>query len=230
VNESLAIFDIDGTLCDTGDVDGECFCAVATELLQVPLGPSSWEGAPHITDAGIVDWLWHRHRSRAPTEIELETFVQKFEAALARQLERTPGRFAAMPGAAPLLELLRGQEWDVAIATGGWARTARLKLRAAGLPVELLLASSDDSHDRAAIFELARCRAQAMRPGAHQRVVLVGDGIWDFRVATHLGWPFLGIGCGECGARLRHGGASAVADNFLDGSGVLHLLRSCAVP
>jgi len=221
----LAIFDIDGTLCNTLEVDDECFCSVASELLQVSFGPLSWGGAPHVTDAGILDWLWRRYRSRAPTEAEVEAFVGRYEAALARELAQAPSRFAAMPGAAPLLDRLRREGWHVAIATGGWGRIARLKLRAADLPVDLLLASSDDSQDRVAVFELAKRRADVTYRGVHQRVVIIGDGIWDVYVAAHLGWAFLGVGCGERGDRLRSGGASAVVDNFLDGDGVLRLLR-----
>jgi len=225
MNAPLAIFDIDGTLCNTVEVDDECFCGVASELLQISLGPLSWEGAPHVTDAGILNWLWRRYRSGAPTEAKVEVFVGRYEASLARELERAPSRFAATPGAAPLLGRLRREGWDVAIATGGWGRTARLKLHAADLPVDLLLASSDDSQDRVAVFELAKRRADVTYRGIHQRVVLVGDGIWDIHVAAHLGWAFLGVGCGERGVRLRDGGASAVVENFLDGDGVLRLLR-----
>jgi phosphoglycolate phosphatase-like HAD superfamily hydrolase len=226
----LAIFDIDGTLCNTVEVDDECFCRVASEVLQISLEPLSWEGAPHVTDAGILDWLWRRYRRRGPTEAEVEAFVGRHEAALTRELEQDPSRFAAMPGAAPLLDCLRREGWDVAIATGGWGRMARLKLHAADLPVDLLLASSDDSQDRVEVFELAKRRADVIYRGVHERVVLIGDGLWDIHVAAQLGWALLGVGCGERGDRLRSGGANAVVDNFLDGDGVLRLLRELRAP
>jgi|SRR5947209_2864330 len=228
MNAPLAIFDVDGTLCDTLEVDDECFCSVASELLQISL--AGWEESPHVTDSGIVDWLWRRYRGRAPAQPEIEDFVARYEAALARQLDQAPSRFAATRGAAPLLDCLRREGWHVGIATGGWSRTALLKLRAADLPVELLFASADDSPDRVAIFDLAKRRADATYHGIHERVVLVGDGIWDVHVAAHLGWALLGVGCGERGARLRQGGATAVVDDFLDGNEVLRLLRGCAVP
>ena len=38
--DHLVIFDIDGTLCNTFDVDDECFRIVVTEMLGVPFGPS----------------------------------------------------------------------------------------------------------------------------------------------------------------------------------------------
>lgn len=106
MNSSLAIFDIDGTLFDTIVVDDECFTKVAAELLQIQLEPSFWEGAPHLTDTGIVDWLWHRFRSRGPTAEEIEAFVAAYAHALAREHALAPDRFMATRDALPLLDLL----------------------------------------------------------------------------------------------------------------------------
>src|SRR5262245_12558818 len=226
--DRLVIFDVDGTLCDTCDVDDVGFCEVAAEMLGVPVPPASWKAAPEITDAGILAWLWDRHLGRRPTPSELEAFVSSFEAVLARELRA--GGPLAMPGAAELLERLAETRWDVAFATGGWGRTARLKLRTAGLPVEPLLASSDDSADRVEIFRLARSRAAARDGGPHARSVLVGDGLWDVRVAARLGWPVLGVGRGEHAGRLRNEGASAVVADFQETEAVLDLLLACEVP
>ncbi len=223
----LVIFDVDGTLCDTCDVDDVGFCEVAAEMLGVPLPPASWKAAPEITDAGILAWLWNRHLGRRPTRPELEAFIARFEAVLARELQRAASRSLAMPGVAQLLGRLAETGWDVAFATGGWGRTARLKLRSAELPVEPLLASSDDSADRVEIFRLAGNRAAARDGAPHARNVLVGDGIWDVRVAARLGWPVLGIGRGEHASRLREEGASAVVPDFADTEAVLDLLADC---
>jgi phosphoglycolate phosphatase-like HAD superfamily hydrolase len=228
--DRLVIFDVDGTLCDTCEVDDVCFCEVAAEMLGVPIPPSSWKAAPDITDAGILAWLWHRHRGRGPTEEERAGFVAGFKLVLARELWRGSDRFGAIAGAARLLARLAETGWDVAFATGGWGRTARLKLRAAELPVEPLLASADDSANRPEIFRLARERAAARDGAPHVRSVLVGDGVWDVRVATELGWPVLGVGRGEREGRLREEGARAVVPDFQDADAVLDLLTGCEVP
>jgi hypothetical protein len=64
----------------------------------------------------------------------------------------------------------------------------------------------------------------------HERVVLIGDGIWDIRVAAHLGWSFLGVGLGERRARLERAGANVIVENFSDARDLLELLRTCGGP
>lgn len=226
----LVIFDVDGTLCDTLGVDDECFCATASTMLGVPVESSTWEDSPHITDSGIVEWLWTRHLGRLPTRQEVDAFVARFETALGHELQRAPERFGAIAGALPLLGHLEEQGWRFAFATGGWGRTARLKLQAAGLPVASLLASADDSHDRCEIFRLVGTRAVERAGMPPNRTVLVGDGTWDVRVAARLGWPMVGVGQGQRAARLRSEGASTILPDFVDRDGVLAGLRDSAIP
>lgn len=228
--DRLVIFDVDGTLCDTFGVDDECFCATASAMLGLPLQLSTWEGSPHITDSGIIDWLWIRHLGRSPTREEIDEFIAKFESALSCQLQCSPERFGATVGAPQLLGHLEEKGWKFVFATGGFGKTARLKLLAAGLPVAPLLASSDDSHDRLEIFGHAETRAVAMFGSSPARTVLVGDGIWDVRVAARLGWPFVGVGRGHRAALLLDDGASVVIQDFADPELVSARLTDCAIP
>jgi phosphoglycolate phosphatase-like HAD superfamily hydrolase len=150
----------------------------------------------------------------------------EFEAALAEELERAPTQFRETPGATSLVAHLRANGWSFAFATGGWGRTARMKLSAAGLPPNALVASSDDSPDRSAIFSLAHERASPQGAGP---VVLVGDGAWDVKVAMELGWSFVGIGSGRQEDVLRSAGAAAVVADFMDCEKVVELLRTSAI-
>jgi phosphoglycolate phosphatase-like HAD superfamily hydrolase len=151
-------------------------------------------------------------------------------ALLEERLAHEPSRFAAIPGAADLLAGTGSAGWDAVIATGGWSRSARLKLAAAGLPGESLLASSDDSVDRLEIFRLAHQRAVERRGWDYARTVLVGDGAWDVRVAASLGWPFAGVARGERAESLRRAGASAVVEDFQDAARFVEVLEGCDVP
>lgn len=210
----LAIFDIDGTVTATNDVDTECYTqALATELGLAP-ADIRWMEAPHITDAGITRWLWTQHRGSLPTAAELSAIRTKFFRLLDDQLRQRPDRFLAMTGAADALERLHADGWTIALATGAWGASARMKLEAAGLPMGLPLFCSDDAFERAAIVSLAlqHCERASGRP--FDRVVSVGDGVWDVRTAKELGLPFVGVATGAKAERLSALGASHVIANL----------------
>jgi hypothetical protein len=53
----LAVFDIDGTLCDTNAVDDSCFVQAVGEFLQVDSSQLDWSAAPDIPDSGLLNCL-----------------------------------------------------------------------------------------------------------------------------------------------------------------------------
>ncbi|MBN2383491.1 HAD family hydrolase [bacterium] len=230
MDPSLVIFDIDGTLCNTFEVDLECYLAAIQQILPLPIGLTDWQQAESITDAAITDWLWRRNCDRSPTAAELQTLITNYRSNLVAALQARPQSFRITPGAPDLLEHLTGPDWYVAIATGGWRQLAHLKLAAAKIPVELLLASSDDAWDRSEIFQLAWERAGHGRSDAFVRTVLVGDGQWDVRVAAKHGWSFLGVGHAERAQQLRAEGASAIVPDFSNMDQILVLLEQCPKP
>ena len=226
----IVIFDIDGTLCDTFAVDEECFRRACGDVLQVDWSALDWQSAPHITDAGICDWFWRRHLERPPTPVELNRVASLYVAFLREELERDPTRFKATRGAATLLKHLADSGWEIAVATGGWSAPAQLKLTAAGLDPDLLSASSDDALERLKVFQLAETRARSRVSGQVGRTVLVGDGLWDIRVASTHGWCFLGITSTVGEDQLIRAGARVVIRDFGDPDHVTEALRSATIP
>jgi phosphoglycolate phosphatase-like HAD superfamily hydrolase len=59
---------------------------------------------------------------------------------------------------------------------------------------------------------------------AHTPVTLVGDGVWDFQVATNLQHEFVGIGSGRRAQRLFGCGAKHVIEDFTDVNRFLDLV------
>jgi len=211
MNDHLAIFDIDGTLTATNAVDDECYCEAAADLLGVTSTEIDWSEAPHVTDSAIADYLWKRYRHRSPTVQEISQLQQRFIALLEMELARAPDRFAPIGGANEVVACLTADGWTVAIATGGWYKSAAMKLRVIGLSSgAVAVASADDAHSREEILQLAQRRAET-RPGGQFRVVVsVGDAPWDVRTAYKLGLPFVGVGSGSKVERLRAAGAAVV--------------------
>ena len=224
MKEGLVVFDVDGTLCDTSSVDEECFLSACADWLGEDVRQLDWTVAPQITDQGILEWLWLELLERPPSPTEVLAVKKRFVLRLKDTCARFPGRFRAMPGAADLFRSPQLESWELVAATGGWKEAALVKLKAAGLPTAILTASSNDTADRAQVFRLAASTVSVSK-SFHGRVVLVGDGVWDARVACELGWTFVGVGTGDKAHRLRAAGAREVVQNFTDLGAFCRALR-----
>jgi phosphoglycolate phosphatase-like HAD superfamily hydrolase len=220
----LAVFDIDGTLTATNEVDDECFLRAVRDVLGLDVTPD-WADAPHVTDAALASWLCEQYSGRSLQDGEVAAILARFIALLEHALAHQPGRFAPIAGAPDVFKRLHAHGWDSAMATGGWTDSARLKLRAIGVDVDATaLATSTDAHTRVEILELAVSRA----PGRHTRVVSIGDGVWDVDAARKLGWPFIGIGTGTRAERLRKAGATVVLPDLLDTATLIRALETAS--
>jgi phosphoglycolate phosphatase-like HAD superfamily hydrolase len=90
-------------------------------------------------------------------------------------------------------------------------------------------ANADDALDRVDILRTAIQRAgQDYRQDIFEKVVYVGDGIWDVRAAAALGIGFLGLASGDKAVRLVEEGASYVLPDFLDLVYVIECLEEFA--
>src|SRR5262249_49767689 len=136
-------------------------------------------------------------------------FRQHFAGLLAQVLSEAA--FAAVAGAPLLLSLLADSaKYRIALATGAWRDSARLKMTSAGLCYDdYPAASSDDALDRESIIRLSMQRA-AERYGRVGSTVYVGDGVWDARACRSVGIPFIGIATDGRAARLSAEGAVCV--------------------
>jgi phosphoglycolate phosphatase-like HAD superfamily hydrolase len=225
----LVVFDIDGTLTDTNDVDDECFRRAVADIFGLTLASVDWSNAPHITDSSLARWLCQTHCHRDASDAELARLTAHFVDLLRQELARVPARFAAIPGARGLFADLRAAGWWVALATGGWFLSAVLKLRGAGLhEPEIVLASASDALTRPAIFNLACRRAAENYRQPFARVVFVGDAPWDVRTAVELGHGFVGVG--RRAESLRQAGAGIVLSDFHDRETMLRALEAADVP
>jgi phosphoglycolate phosphatase-like HAD superfamily hydrolase len=120
--------------------------------------------------------------------------------------------------------------WRIALATGGWETSARLKLAAIGFDTaDLVLTTSNDASTRPEIVQLAADKTREAY-GPFDRVVSVGDAVWDVRTAVAGGWPFVGIACGDRSRRLLEAGATSVLDDLVDAHALQAALMSATIP
>ncbi|MES3034922.1 MAG: HAD family hydrolase [Gemmatimonadota bacterium] len=229
---NLAIFDIDGTLLDNTATEDACFVHALHTGLGLDNIDQDWSRYQHVTDQGIACEAYERATRSQPSPAALARTVEHFVAGLSEACRQAP--IQSVRGAAQLLADLPRLGWMPVLATGAWRRAALFKLRSAGLrAAHLVLATSEDGPARVAVFRTALERA-CYRVDGHtsassfDRVVLIGDGVWDIAVARELGVPFVGRGVGSGAARLRDAGAKTVIHDYSDTSAVLHALEAAA--
>jgi len=154
-----------------------------------------------------------------------------FVEGLTRELSAHAGRFGEVRGARAAIESLPAAGWDVAVATGGWGASARLKLQAASLAIDdAVIACADDALSRAEIIRVAIARAERRYGHRFDRIVTVGDGQWDATAAALLSLPFIGIGSGPHAEALRAAGATVVLRHYVDIEEFHRALATCRVP
>jgi len=144
----------------------------------------------HVTDSGIIAQLL------ADNDIAMESSMMnsirdQFIASLSAHIDSV-GPFPTIPGAAKFVDnLRRSKEHKVAIATGGWRRSALLKLNTSGIDVNRIpLASCDDSESRAEIMRVGLAKLG----NEFESVTYFGDAEWDRRACQTLGWGFVPVG------------------------------------
>ena len=182
------IFDIDGTLVDTGISNDTLYARAVHEVLGAVRIRAEWGDYEHVTDAGIFREICRENG------LELGLIEQQARERLGALISAylsSGGLCRPIPGALAFWNRLRERaSVEMGIATGGWGHTARMKLVSAGFAHSgVPLASSDDAHARVEIMR--RCREQ-LSPAAS--TVYFGDGEWDRAAAESLGWGFVGVG------------------------------------
>ncbi len=226
----LAIFDVDGTLVQSYELDGECFVAACHDALGIAEVDTDWARYDHVTDPGIAAQVIRERLGREPSADDLVRLQSAFCARLAEAAGRD-GAYAALPGAAGLIAALRARaDWSLALATGAWRAAARLKIGRSGLELdEVPAAFGEDGPSRQGIVSaaIARARVHAGVDGFAQ-MVCIGDGVWDIRTAASLGLPCIGVGTGSHAARLAAAGAARVIPDFTDLEAVLNALEEAA--
>lgn len=228
----LAVFDVDGTLTDTNEVDGHCYAAALERCFGFD-DPSGfdWAEFEHVTDPGIVRELFRRRHRRWPKALEIDRFREVFVLGLRAAWQSRPETVRPMPGAHELLAALSADaDWRVAIATGGFHESALLKLGWAGFQVagEAVVSAGHDYRREVIFGEVVRRSEE--RNGQAERVVLVGDGVWDVRTAARLGYGFVGVARGARRVALERAGAEVVVEELGPARSVLELLRTAPVP
>ena len=208
----IALFDIDGTLTASNEIDSICFAEAFHDVFGIEVD-TDWGAYEFTTDRGIVTEALRRVRGVEPDEDELNRHRARFVQLLGERITTLD----EIAGARQFVTELLARGWHLAVCTGSWSESARLKLARAGFDRDLPLASCDDDASREAIL----LHGIALAGGGQQDVVVsFGDGTWDVCAARNLQMSFIGVGTGCHAERLRQSGATEVFDDYCDAAAV----------
>jgi phosphoglycolate phosphatase len=200
----LLLFDIDGTLVNTGGAGVESLKMTVRKRFGTEDNLRDIEIAGK-TDRAIMRDILHKYRVD-PTEENIASFARDYIDGLPLSLSRTRGR--VLPGVQQLLERLKPQPHIVlALLTGNLQHGARLKLEHYGLwDFFEFGAFADDHHDRNELGAFARKRAQ-LRHGHDFHAAdidVIGDTNHDIACGKAFGARTIAVATGSwSGERLQ---------------------------
>jgi phosphoglycolate phosphatase-like HAD superfamily hydrolase len=217
IPKRLLLFDIDGTLIDSGGAGVQALRAV----LQNEFGMSDELDGIEIagrTDLGIVHQILCKLNFE-PNEKNTARFLDQYIEFLADELPRRKGRL--LPGIEELLRRLQPRRQNVlALLTGNVERGAQLKLGHYGIWHFFEFgAFADDHHDRNELGVFARQRAREKHGvdfGAAD-IDVIGDTPHDIACGKAIGARTIAVATGSFSrGQLAVHQPDWILDNFSD--------------
>jgi len=225
---NLVMFDIDGTLTNTNEVDHLCFVQALSEILQRKATDTDWTQYEHVTDQGCLEEFILRNIGRPATRKESTRIKKRHIELLGKYAEIKPELFRPIPGAVEILEDLKIRpEVKIGLATGAWLESAIIKLRTAGfLHNHIPMATGSDAISRENIMTSAERKVVKIAGvNSFRTRTYVGDAPWDVQAANKLGYAFIGIADGSRAHGLREAGSNFIVKDFRKPEHFLGLLE-----
>lgn len=228
----LILFDIDGTLvCTSNRQDSKSFASAYEHIYERPFPTIDWHRYPHVTDTTIIKTVIRDTFDRAPEPREIEAFRKRYIELLHADRRANPQHYMEVPGAKKIMEwLLLQKDFCVGIATGGWVQPAKIKLGHVSIPTGHFPISGADGHPtREDIINKALRHAYELHE-QFERIVYLGDALWDVRTTRNLNMNFVGVRRRNDVDVLRSAGAQTVLSNFLDRKQFLEAIFQATPP
>lgn len=196
----LLLFDIDGTLLDTGGAGGASLLDAAEEIFGLSrqeLPPLDLAGA---TDGGVLRRLFG-HVGREFIPETMQAYLTCYLGHLNRRLQHESFVGQMLPGVGAVLSSLRAAgEADIGLLTGNVRRGAEMKLARFDLGSFFVDgAFGDDAEDRNLLGPVAmqRMTLATGRSYSVEDVIVIGDTPKDIACAHAIGARCLAVGTGH---------------------------------
>jgi HAD superfamily hydrolase (TIGR01509 family) len=198
------LFDLDGTLIDSVY---QHVIAWRAALTGIGIDLSVWRIHRRIgMSGGLFVHALLRETGRTLSQADIEQLQLTHAAEYRKQM----GSVTALPGARELLASLTGAGVKWAIATSGYAATARPALELLGLPEDTPMVTRDLVRHAKPDPDLFLAAAALL--GVEPRhAMVVGDSVWDLLAARRAGTLGIGLQSGGYGREeLERAGAYRV--------------------
>lgn len=193
---NLIIFDIDGTLTHTNEINSICFAQAISEHIGINDLNTNWHEYKYSTDSGLLWEIYQKYFNNSPTSEDIASIQNRFINLLNDKFQKN---HPCIPirGAREIIEKIHLEKnYGLAIATGGWFMTATLQLDLAKINhSEVPKAYSDEQHfERTDIILHAIEQSERYYEKNFIDITYIGDRNWDYIAAQKLGINFIGIG------------------------------------
>jgi phosphoglycolate phosphatase len=193
----LLLFDIDGTLVDTGGKGMTALRKTALEIFGNEGPPLDLAGS---TDLGILENL-HAHFGTAPCAEQTHLFFETYHIHLEASLSSNPAEGRVLDGVVELLQDIAGvPHAKPALLTGNTMQGAWIKLRHYRLDHHFAFgAYGSDRADRNLLGRIALERALAHTGQAYgtEHTLVIGDTPKDIACAHAVGAKCLAVATGQ---------------------------------
>lgn len=218
----LYLFDIDGTLVDTGGAGMAALNEATRRVFEADGPPLDLAGS---TDLGIVLGI-HRHFGLEPTAERIDTYFAVYQEELDRNLAGGTFDGRVLDGALAILDSLAADPGrTIGLLTGNIAGGAASKMRHFGLDHHFPFGAfgcDDADRNKLGPIALDRARAHAGRDFTAEEIWVIGDTPKDIACARAFGARCLAVGTGSFSAdQLSAFGADRVVSSLEEAVGTI---------
>lgn len=222
----LILFDIDGTLIDSGGAGMRSLASAFKEIFSVD---DAFHDIPMAgrTDLEIISDALER-RGLATGDGVLPAFVDAYLKYLSSEIDNS--KRCLMPGVKSLLDVLQAKEnYAVGLLTGNLEQGARIKLEPFGLNRYFSFGAYGSDHmDRNKLLPIAIERFAAISgvSAEFSKCVIVGDTPKDVECAKPYGAYTVAVATGKyTSTDLGEAGAHLVLENLADREAFLNFIQ-----
>ena len=217
----LAIFDIDGTLTDTMNLDDTLYQEVLKSNLNINLSYKTWENYKSIstgTDSGIAFEII-KNELKIIWAINYFGFLKyTFLKSLQNSFFGMPFLFKEIQGAKQFFdELQSNNQFQVGIATGSWKESGIIKLNSIGINHLCCPYGHADLFRRRSEI-ISYVITESMKKNdveEFSKITYFGDGVWDYLASKELGINFIGVD-NKFDGKLKSLGVQTIINDFKD--------------